>query len=119
MRRVSAIAFALSVAFASQVSAQHEGFRGNSLYYSDEYAGEAMACGPKYRPWKLVAAHRSLTCGTALRVRNIANGQTVTVTVQDRGPYTDGYVLDVSRRAAKRLGFVLQGSAKIRAVIKH
>lgn len=119
MKRVSALACALFVAVTSQVSAHHEGFRGNTLYYSDEYAGDAMACGPKYQPWKLVAAHRSLPCGTELRLRNVANGRTVTVTVQDRGPYTDGYVLDVSRRAAKRLGFIAQGSAKIRAVIKH
>ena len=106
-------------ALVPHASAQHDGFRGNALYYSDEYAGDAMACGPRYQPWKMVAAHRSLPCGTELRVRNVANGNVVTVTVQDRGPYTDGYVLDVSRRAAEKLGFIQQGSAKIRAIIKH
>ena len=119
MRRVSAVVCVLLLALASQVSAHHQGFRGKTLYYSDEFAGDAMACGPKYQPWKMVAAHRSLPCGTELRVRNVANGKTVTVTVQDRGPYTDGYVLDVSRRAARRLGFVSQGSATVKAVVKH
>lgn len=106
-------------AVAPHVSARHDGFRGKALYYSDRYAGDAMACGPKYQPWKMVAAHRSLPCGTELRVRNVANGKAVTVTVRDRGPYTDGFVLDVSRRAAEKLGFISQGSAKIRAIIKH
>ncbi len=101
------------------VVAHHRVIKGRALYYSDAYAGDAMACGPTYQPWKMVAAHRKLPCGTKLRVRNRGNGRTVTVTVQDRGPYTDGYVLDLSRRAARKLGFLSQGSARIRAVVKH
>lgn len=104
---------------APTVFAHHRVIKGRALYYSNEYAGDAMACGPKYQPWKMVAAHRRLPCGTELRVKNRANGKTVTVTVQDRGPYTDGYVLDVSRRAARKLGFVNAGSTRIRAVVKH
>lgn len=104
---------------APGVSAHHNGFRGKALYYSNEYAGQAMACGPDYQPWKMVAAHRTLPCGTKLRVRNRANGRVVRVTVRDRGPYTDGFVLDVSRRAARKLGFVTAGSARIRARILH
>ena len=119
MRRVSVIVCALLLALAPNVSARNEGFRGKALYYSDQYAGDAMACGPNYQPWKMVAAHRSLPCGTELRVRNVANGNVVTVKVQDRGPYTDGFVLDVSRRAARKLGFIRQGSATIKAIVKH
>jgi len=104
---------------SSAVFAHHRVIRGRALYYSDEYAGDAMACGPEYQPWKMVAAHRTLPCGTKLRVRNRANGNTVTVTVQDRGPYTDGYVIDVSRRAARKLGFIAAGSTRVRAVVKH
>ena len=119
MRRIGAVLCALVCLLATDAAAHHEGFRGNALYYSDEYAGDPMACGPLYQPWKMVAAHRRLPCGTKLRVRNVANGNTVTVTVQDRGPFTDGFVLDVSRRAARRLGFIRAGSAKIRAIIQH
>ena len=119
MRRIGAVLGALVCLLATDAAAHHESFRGNALYYSDEYAGDPMACGPLYQPWKMVAAHRKLPCGTKLRVRNVANGRVVTVTVQDRGPFTDGYVLDVSRRAARRLGFIRAGSAKIRAIIKH
>ena len=104
---------------APAVFAQHRVIKGRALYYSDQYAGDPMACGPKYQPWKMVAAHRTLPCGTELRVRNRANGNVVTVTVQDRGPYTDGYVIDVSKRAARKLGFITAGSARVRAVVKH
>lgn len=119
VKRLAVISCALFIGMVPQVAAHHDGFRGKALYYSNAYAGQAMACGPNYQPWKMIAAHRSLPCGTKLRVRNVSNGNVVTVTVRDRGPYTDGYVLDVSRRAAKRLGFISQGSARIRAVIKH
>ena len=119
MKRVCAVICALVVFVASEAVAHHESFRGNALYYSNQYAGDAMACGPAYQPWKMVAAHRTLPCGTRLQVRNVSNDRVVTVTVQDRGPFTDGYVLDVSRRAARKLGFLDEGSAKIRAVIRH
>ena len=104
---------------APAVFAHHRVIRGKALYYSNAYAGDPMACGPDYQPWKMVAAHRRLPCGTRLRVKNRANGNVVTVTVRDRGPYTDGYVLDVSRRAARKLGFLRQGWTRIRAVVKH
>lgn len=104
---------------APAVLAHHRVIKGRALYYSDQYAGDPMACGPKYQPWKMVAAHRTLPCGTELRVRNRANGNVVTVTVQDRGPYTDGYVLDVSKRAARKLAFITAGSARVRVVVKH
>lgn len=118
-RRVVVILCVLVALAAPGASAHHNGFRGKALYYSNAYSGQTMACGPEYQPWKMVAAHRTLPCGTKLRVRNRANGRVVRVTVQDRGPYTDGYVLDVSRRAAKRLGFLRAGSARIRARILH
>lgn len=119
IRRLFMAACVLVALMVPDVSAHHNGFRGKALYYSNAYAGQAMACGPDYQPWKMVAAHRTLPCGTKLRVRNVRNGRVVRVTVRDRGPYTDGYVLDVSRRAAKRLGFITAGSARIRARILH
>ena len=66
--------------------------------------------------WKMIAAHRHLPCGTRLRVTNKRNGKKVTVTVSDRGPYGDTSIkLDVSRRAARRLGFIHRGITRIRA----
>jgi rare lipoprotein A len=93
-------------------------FWGRAVFYAARYNGDKMACGGRYRPRKLVAAHRNLPCGTRLRVRNRANGRVVTVTVRDRGPYGDLKTkLDLSRRAARKLGFLGAGRARVRAVI--
>lgn len=101
-------------------AAQHRVWKGEAIYYSDEFAGETMACGGKYRPRKMVAAHRKLPCGTRIRVRNRANGRSVVVTVRDRGPYGDkGTIVDVSRRAARRLRFFDEGRARVRLRVVH
>ena len=100
--------------------ARHRVLRGRAVYYSNVYAGQQMACGGEYQPWKMVAAHRTLPCGTRLRVKNRANGRRVTVRVKDRGPYgDDDIILDLSRRAARRLGYLRSGSARVRAVVLH
>ena len=101
-------------------AAQHRVWKGEAIYYSDDLAGETMACGGKYRPRKMVAAHRKLPCGTKIRVRNRANGRSVVVTVKDRGPYGDkGTIVDVSRRAARKLRFYDEGRARIRLRVVH
>jgi rare lipoprotein A len=100
--------------------AHHRVMKGKAVYYSNQFKGDTMACGGAYRPGKMVAAHRRLACGTQLRVRNRATGKVVTVTVRDRGPYGDKHTkLDVSRRAARRLGFWRHGSARVRMTIRH
>ncbi|MGH2734591.1 MAG: septal ring lytic transglycosylase RlpA family protein [Actinomycetota bacterium] len=104
--------------------AHHRSFTTHSLYYADRYKGQTMACGGAYRPSKMVAAHRSLPCGTRLRVRNVANDRVVRVTVRDRGPFGSkswrrSHKLDVSKRAARRLGFLRAGSAKVRVTVLH
>lgn len=110
---------ALVVLGAPGVWAHHRSFKSKALYYSNRFSGSTMACGGEYRPWKMVAAHRRLPCGTKLRVRNLKNGETVTVTVRDRGPFGTKAKLDVSRRAAKRLGFYGDGRTTVRARILH
>lgn len=95
-------------------------WKGEAIYYSDDFAGETMACGGKYRPRKMVAAHRKLACGTRIRVKNRANGRSVVLTVKDRGPYGDkGTIVDVSRRAARKLRFFDDGRAKVRLTVVH
>lgn len=118
IRRVTfAAALVVVTALGSSSSAfgQFDHVKGRAAYYSNELKGNAMACGPKYYPSKMVAAHRDLPCGTRLRVKNLANGESVTVTVQDRGPYDKDFVLDLSRRAARKLDFLSKGSTKVRA----
>jgi len=71
------------------------------------------ASGERMNPAAMTAAHRSLPFGTRLRVTNRHNGKAVTVTINDRGPFVRGRVLDLSRGAARQLGFVRSGQTSV------
>jgi rare lipoprotein A len=99
-------------------SAKKQTLRGDAVYYADRYLGQTMACGGRYYPNRMVAAHRTLPCGTRLRVRSRVTGRKVVVRVLDRGPFGDsGTILDLSRRAARRLGYISAGRAPVGATI--
>lgn len=95
--------------------------RGEATYYHDALHGRATASGIPYDRDAMVAAHRSLPFGTLLRVTNTGNGRQVLVRVVDRGPFAPGHdapaILDVSRRAARELGFIRQGRVLIQAEV--
>jgi rare lipoprotein A len=76
--------------------------------------GQRTASGEKFDPHDLTAAHPTLPFGTRVRVTNLATGQTVTVRVNDRGPFVGGRAIDVSSSAAKMLGMTGQGVAKVK-----
>jgi rare lipoprotein A len=71
------------------------------------------ASGERMNPSALTAAHRSLPFGTKLKVTNSRNGRSVVVRINDRGPFTGGRVLDLSRGAASALGFVGAGHTSV------
>jgi rare lipoprotein A len=71
------------------------------------------ASGEYANPKKMTAAHRSLKFGSIVEVKNMRNGKTVTVRINDRGPFTKGRVLDVTRAAAQKLGFIGSGTTKV------
>jgi len=72
------------------------------------------ASGEKFNAQELTAAHRTLPFGTRLRVTDVATGRSVTVRVNDRGPFVRGRVVDVSRSAAQTLGITGKGVAKVK-----
>lgn len=76
--------------------------------------GRRTVRGVRYDGSDLTAAHRSLPFGTLVRVTNLANGRRVVVVVNDRGPFVRGRVIDVSVPAARRLGIVRRGLARVR-----
>lgn len=65
--------------------------------------------GEKVMPWHLIGAHKTLPLPCVVKVTNVENGKSVKLRINDRGPFIDGRVLDVSPRAAKKLGFYKQG----------
>jgi rare lipoprotein A len=86
---------------------------GMASYYGAELAGNRTASGERFNPNALTAAHRTLPLGTRLRVTNKANGKSVIVRVNDRGPFAKGRILDLSRAAAERISMVRSGTARI------
>ena len=90
---------------------------GKASFYADKFDGHSTASGEKYRHNKLTGAHKTLPFGTKVKLTNLANNQTVEVTINDRGPYVDGRIIDVSRSAAEQLGFTNQGLAEVKLEI--
>lgn len=86
---------------------------GVASYYAKSLAGKLTASGEPHEPNALTAASRTLPLGTTAKVTNAENGRSVTVKVNDRGPYVKNRILDVSRRAAERLGFKHEGVTKV------
>ena len=93
-------------AAATQIASQ-----GVASFYTE---GQQTASGEKFDTHDLTAAHPTLPFGTRLRVTNVATGRSVTVRVNDRGPYVAGRVVDVSYSAADALGMVGKGIAKVK-----
>jgi rare lipoprotein A len=87
---------------------------GKASFYADKFEGTITASGEKYRHNRLTAAHKTLPFGTKVRVTNLANDKSVEVTINDRGPYVDGRIIDLSRAAAEILGFENYGLADVK-----
>jgi rare lipoprotein A len=110
MKKLFFITF-LSTAIHSLLLAQVQS--GKASFYADKFEGQTTASGEKYKHNKLTAAHKSLPFGTKVRVTNTANNQAIEVTINDRGPYVEGRIIDLSKSAAEKLGFVNQGLAEV------
>jgi rare lipoprotein A len=87
---------------------------GVGSYYGESLRGHRTASGEPFDPDALTAAHRTLAFGTCLRVENAGNGRSVRVRVNDRGPFVEGRILDVSAAAARALDFLRSGLARLR-----
>lgn len=87
--------------------------RGTASWYGPSFQGRRTASGERYDMHEYTAAHPSLPFGTVLEVRNVANGRSVKVRVNDRGPFTHKRIIDLSYAAAKEIGAVLPGTAVV------
>ncbi len=90
---------------------------GKASYYADKFEGQPTASGEKYKHNKLTAAHKSLPFGTKVRVTNTANNQSVEVVINDRGPFVEDRIIDLSKSAAEKLGFITQGLAEVKVEV--
>lgn len=86
---------------------------GMASFFAAEMAGRRTANGETCDPATLTAAHRTLPFGTKLRVTNPANGKSVIVRINDRGPFARGRVIDLSKAAAAEIGLVQRGHGRV------
>ena len=110
-RRVAAVRKHTRVASRKDAGDVKTASHGVASFYTE---GTKTASGEKFNTLDMTAAHPTLPFGTKLRVTNVASGKSVTVRVNDRGPYVPGRVVDVSYSAADALGMVGKGVAKVK-----
>jgi rare lipoprotein A len=89
----------------------HTTYYGSASYYSHH---TRTASGERFNPRELTAAHRTLPFGTRVRVTELTTGRSVTVRINDRGPFIAGRIVDVSKSAAEELGMVGRGIARVK-----
>lgn len=119
-RTLSYLALGASIAFIATImltgKAPAGTIKGKASYYGHELAGKRTASGARFNPRGFTAAHRSLPFGTRLKVTH--RGRSVIVTVNDRGPFVRGRVLDISKGAASAIGLVGKGVGHIVAEVQ-
>lgn len=92
--------------------------KGKATYYASKFHGRRTSNGEIYSNKKMTAAHLKLPFGTMVTVTNLDNGRTVEVRVNDRGPHTKAFIIDVSQAAAKELGFYGKGVTNVEITYK-
>jgi len=106
----------MSLIFSEPNFAQHVE-TGMASFYSDKLQGRMTASGETYDKLKMTAAHRSLAFKTKIKVTNLENKKSVLVLVNDRGPFVEGRIIDLSRAAAEKLDFIDKGVVKVRVEV--
>ncbi|WGI26250.1 septal ring lytic transglycosylase RlpA family protein [Halomonas alkaliantarctica] len=106
---VIVVSSAANSAFAHETETQ----QGVASFYSDRFQGATTASGEAFDQQALTAAHPSLPFGTKVLVTRPDTGQAVEVLINDRGPFIQGRIIDLSKRAAAKLGMIRRGTAPV------
>jgi len=96
---------------------QGQGQVGLASYYADRFHGRTTASGETFDMHAMTAAHRTLEFGTRVRVTRLSTGKSVVVRINDRGPFVEGRIIDLSRAAAQKLDFLETGVVKVRVQV--
>ena len=87
---------------------------GIASYYGSKFHKKRTANGEIFNMYKVSAAHKTYPLGTKVKVTNMKNGKSIKLTINDRGPYVKGRIIDLSYKAARKIDFVNQGTTKVR-----
>ncbi|HPQ41445.1 MAG TPA: septal ring lytic transglycosylase RlpA family protein [bacterium] len=90
---------------------------GLASWYGRKFQGGLTASGERYDMYRLTAAHPTLPFGTRVRVTRLENGRSVIVRINDRGPFIAGRIIDLSYQAARDLGMIREGLARVRVEV--
>ncbi|MBJ7554919.1 septal ring lytic transglycosylase RlpA family protein [Marinomonas spartinae] len=90
---------------------------GKASYYADKYQGRKTANGERFNQHALTAAHKRLAFGSRVKVINLANGKSVVVRINDRGPYTSDRIIDLSKAAFKRIANIHKGVINVKIIV--
>ncbi|MBK5964078.1 septal ring lytic transglycosylase RlpA family lipoprotein [Thiocystis minor] len=105
--------FLLTLSILPTTQTQAVVTEGTASYYADRFNGRKTASGARFNTNALTAAHKTLSFGTKVMVTNKANGRSVEVTINDRGPYAHGRMIDLSKGAAREIGMLGSGTARV------
>lgn len=94
-----------------------EEFKGRASWYGPNFHGKKTSNGETYSMWQMTAAHKTLPMNTVVRVTNEENGRSVVVRVNDRGPFVNTRIIDLSKKAATELDMVKNGTALVKLEI--
>lgn len=114
MQRLFLTAVVIIIAGMVQAGAATAAQVGKASYYCCSFAGKLTANGERFNPNAMTAAHKTLPFGSLVRVVHTKTGRSVVVRINDRGPYAGGRIIDLSKGAAAKLGFVNSGVASVR-----
>jgi rare lipoprotein A len=92
---------------------------GTASWYGSYFQGKPTASGEPYNMYDMTAAHMALPLGTYVKVTNLRNGRSAVLRVNDRGPFVDGRIIDVSYSAAQALDFKARGLQRVRLDVMH
>ena len=87
---------------------------GSASWYGPDFHGKPTASGETYNKYAYTAAHKTLPFGTKVNVKNLDNGLSTTVVINDRGPFKSGRIIDLSYAAAKQISMIGAGTARVR-----
>ncbi|OJA06937.1 septal ring lytic transglycosylase RlpA family protein [Halomonas sp. QHL1] len=113
IRTICLAAIVVSSAANSAFAHETETQQGVASFYSDRFQGATTASGEPFDQQELTAAHKSLPFGTKVLVTRPDTGQAVEVLINDRGPFIQGRIIDLSKSAAAKLGMIRRGTAPV------
>ncbi len=96
-----------------RASAEREQMDGYASWYGRDFHGKLTANGERYNQNEMTAAHKILPMNSIVKVTNVENGRSAIVRINDRGPYKKNRIIDLTKKAAKILGFEKQGTARV------